>query len=370
MSEARSRFVRPARSPTFADRGERVDSRAVVCTLEGSPIGLQARNVYRDHLPYLSCPECRSLLLLDDTAEIVEEGMLACSGCPATYPIVRGVPRFVPAEDYTASFGLQWLRHSRTQYDSENVRELSEDRFFRETGWPRNLRGELVIEVGSGSGRFTDVAARTGAMILSVDRSLAVDANYASNGASPRVLIVQADLLRMPFPDRSADRLYCFGVLQHTPDPRASFFALLRYVKPRGAVVADVYAKTVSRYLLGTKYWVRPVTRHLPPALLYRMITVYVTIMWTVAKLLSRLPKIGWALSWRLLVPNYGALLPNASGSTLREWARLEAFDMLAARYDKPQTLAAVRRWAEEAGLLDAEVAYAGNGVEVRGLVP
>ena len=57
----------------------------------------------------------------------------------------------------------------------------------------------MILEVGSGSGRFTEQAAKTGATIISCDYSYAVEANFASNGKNDNVLIVQADLYHMPF---------------------------------------------------------------------------------------------------------------------------------------------------------------------------
>ena len=37
------------------------------------------------------------------------------------YPIVRGIPRFVGAEYYTSSFGYEWNRWPRVQFEVENV---------------------------------------------------------------------------------------------------------------------------------------------------------------------------------------------------------------------------------------------------------
>jgi hypothetical protein len=44
-------------------------------------------------------------------------------------------------------------------------------------------------------------------MVLSLDMSVAVDANFATNGRSENVLIVQGDITQMPFPYDYADRL-------------------------------------------------------------------------------------------------------------------------------------------------------------------
>ena len=176
-----------------------------------------------EHLVLMACPRCHASLRLSEgrrgESGRVLDGKLACEACGEQFPVVDGVPRFVPRENYASGFGLEWTRHARTQYDSNSGIPVSEQRFFAQTHWPRDLSGQLVLEVGSGSGRFTEQAANTGATVVSLDYSYAVDANYASNGSKPNVLIVQADVFAMPFRPGTFDRLFCFGMLQHTPDP-------------------------------------------------------------------------------------------------------------------------------------------------------
>jgi hypothetical protein len=83
--------------------------------------------------------------------------------------------------------------------------------------------------------------------------------------------------------------------------------------------------------------------------------------------LVGRIPRIGPSLNWRLLVPDYRHFgLPE---NVLKEWAYLDAFDMLAPQYDTPQTLTTVRRWFDEAGLVDSDVRYGYNGIQGRGRV-
>lgn len=325
----------------------------------------------RSHLRHLCCPQCGSDLALEDARldadGRVAAGVLGCLGCPARAPIVGHIPRFVPVENYASGFGLEWTLHRRTQYDRDSGAPLSERRFFEETRWPRRLDGEVVIEAGSGSGRFTEHAAATGATVLSFDYSYAVEANYASNGHRPNVLIVQADIFAMPFRPGWADRLFCFGVLQHTPDPRRAFLGLPGRLKPGGSLVADVYIKTFAKYVLGTKYWVRPVTRRLDPASLYRYTQRYVTLMWPLARVIQRVPRFGPALNWRLLIGDYRRLLSD--DAVLRRWAELDTFDMLAPRYDRPQRLATVAAWAREAELVDVDV-RPGNIIVLRARTP
>jgi 16S rRNA A1518/A1519 N6-dimethyltransferase RsmA/KsgA/DIM1 with predicted DNA glycosylase/AP lyase activity len=45
------------------------------------------------------------------------------------------------------------------------------------------LLGEIVLEVGSGAGRFTEIILKTGATLFSCDYSDAVEANFENNGS-------------------------------------------------------------------------------------------------------------------------------------------------------------------------------------------
>jgi len=324
-----------------------------------------------EHLELLVCPKCANSLRVSrsdrDAGGTLAEGALACAGCSSEYPVTNGVPRFVPRENYASGFGLEWTTHARTQYDSYSGIPVSERRFFEQTRWPRSLPGELVLEVGSGSGRFTEQAANTGATVVSFDYSYAVDANHASNGDRSNVLIVQADVFAMPFRRNSFDRIFCFGMLQHTPDPQRAFRALPEFLKPGGALCADIYKASFFRTVLQTKYWVRPLTRKMEPDRLYRWVKRWVDFMWPLAGVIRKLPK-GYAINWRLLVADYSFL--GLSGPMLKEWSYLDTFDMLAPRYDRPATRSTFESWGVDAGLVGVEAEYTPHGVVMRAVGP
>jgi SAM-dependent methyltransferase len=172
----------------------------------------------------------------------------------------------------------------------------------------------------------------------------------------------------MPFPQRFADRLFCFGVLQHTPDPRGALQSLTRYVRPGGHLIADIYAKTFIRYALWPKYWVRPLTRRMRPATLYRLTSRWVDLIWPLSRQIRRLPRVGKPINWRLLIGDYSDFI--ADDDTLREWARLDTFDMLAPRYDQPASLATARRWCDELGLDSIDVRRRYSRVEMHARQP
>jgi len=321
-----------------------------------------------EHLAHLRCPDCGGGLALAAvrarSGEQIAEGDIGCSVCRREYPIVHGVPRFVSNDNYASGFGLEWTKHARTQYDSSTGVPISRDRFFDETGWPQHLAGELMLEAGSASGRFTEIAAETGAMIVSFDYSFAVEANYASNGDRPNVLIVQADIFAPPFEPGSFDKVFCFGVLQHTPDPRRAFESVVRMVRPGGSLATDIYKRTFFSTILHTKYVARLVTRRIDPSRLYRWVKRWVDLMWPLAGIIRRIPRVGPSINWRLLIADYSSI--GLPAHLLKEWAYLDTFDMLAPRYDTPATLKTFRSWFDEADLEEIDVRYGHNGIQGR----
>ena len=278
------------------------------------------------------------------------------------YPIVRGVPRFVPADNYATSFGLQWNHFRKTQLDSHSGVPISRDRFYKFTGWkPEELRGKRVLDVGCGAGRFTEIALAAGARVVAVDYSSAVDACMENHGSNPNLIVLQADLYRLPLAPESFDYVYCLGVLQHTPDVRAAFFSLIRYIRPGGHITIDVYPKLL-RNLLWCKYWLRPITKRMPAEQLFRVVGWMTPVLLRMSDALRRVPVAGRHLRYALPVVNYRGVYP-LSEAQLREWAVLDTFDMLSPAHDHPQSIQTVERWLREAGLEDRVVKRIGFNV-------
>lgn len=326
----------------------------------------------KEHLKYLACPACkRSLRLSDVQAEErgdIQTGTLICFVCHRHYEIIRHIPRFVSSENYASSFSLQWSRFPKTQYDSWSGTTISRDRFFATTRWPQHLHGERILEVGSGAGRFTEQALSTGAMVVSLDYSMAVEVNYAAHGPLENVLIVQGDIYHMPFFEKFFDRIFCFGVLQHTPDVEKAFHLLPRYLKADGKLAMDVYRKPEGvKKFFNTRYWVRPLTRKMTPEKLFTCCKNYVNWMWPWVSLLNKIPYLGRYFNRALLIADYGGVA-NLTKAQLKELALLDTFDMLSPTYDQPQSLRTVRQWFQNSCLTDCEVAYGHNGIVGRGV--
>jgi SAM-dependent methyltransferase len=277
-----------------------------------------------------------------------------------------GIPRFVEDDGYAESFGEQWNRWRRVQLDSVTGKPISRDRLFEGSRWPEDLSGETVLELGCGAGRFTEVLLAAGAAVWAVDASSAVDAARANLGEQERLHLAQADLFDLPFEPGAFDRVLCFGVIQHTPDPRSAFVTACSY---GGEVAADVYRTQpyVDRWSSKTLW--RPLTRRMSRDRLRRIVEWYVPRWLPVDTRLARVPKFGRFLTAVVPCWNYTGLLA-LNEEELRTWAVLDTFDALSPRYDEPQTLETVQEWVREAGLEDADVRYGGNGIVVTGRRP
>ncbi len=316
------------------------------------------------------CPSCHTdSLVLKIEQQLkdgwVEEGSLECGGCSANYRISRGLPRFVPGINYADSFGFQWNIHAKTQLDSYTGLPISRNRVFGVTRWDTDLRGQRILEAGSGAGRFTEVLLDTGAVVVSFDYSLAVDANSENNGGCDKLILFQGDIFNIPLEEESFDKVFCLGVLQHTPDPTAAFISLTRYVRPGGELAVDAYVRNFAT-LLQWKYLLRPITTRIKKQTLYSLIEKLTPTFIPVARVLRRVA--GRAGARLVPIVEYSNL--GLSTEINKQWAILDTFDMYSPAYDHPQSLADVRRWFEAAGFLGIDVQYGPNGVVGTGRKP
>jgi SAM-dependent methyltransferase len=316
------------------------------------------------------CPRCRAVLSLESASAEGASDHVVCTACQARYAVRLGIVRFVTSENYAKNFGFQWNRFQATQLDSKTGLSLSARRFWAESRWPSDLSGELILEAGSGAGRFTEILAATNARLFSFDYSEAVDANHRSNGHFANVELAQADIFSMPFLEGTFDRVVCLGVLQHTPSARAALASLVRVLKPGGVLVADHYALNVLTAFRG-KYWLRPFTRGRTPEKLFPWVRQYFDFWYGVlGKASAVLGPATTHLADVVGICDYRQEIPEASADLVREMSLLDTFDMLLPAYDRPRHRATLRTWLEELGMTDIDVSPGYNGVEMRARKP
>ncbi len=280
----------------------------------------------------------------------IEEGELVSKETGTVYPILRGIPRFVPASGYTDTFGKQWNLFRTAQLDSVTGTSYSEHRLTSETGWSRgDLAGKWVLDAGCGAGRFAEVAARYGARLVGLDMSSAVEATKETLSAYPDAEVVQASLLEPPFKPGVFDFGYSIGVLQHTPDPPGGLRHVVECVKPGGRFAFSIYARRPWTKL-NAKYLVRPITRRLPPSVLLKAIETVMPVVFPVADKVFRLPRIGRLAQFVVPVAVYVDEKGFSDEQRYQE-AILDTFDMLSPRYDSPMTWKEAERALREVGV-------------------
>jgi SAM-dependent methyltransferase len=318
--------------------------------------------------PLFCCPQHHLPLALpagQNGASLPLAGEISCSqGC--RFRIENGIPRVVPDESYTSSFGLEWNRYPRIFFNG--AAPLSLERLERCSGMPLSvLKGMDVLEAGCGSGRFTGHLLAAGARVCALDLSSAVEASYRNHGEQTGYCLAQADLLRAPYRKRAFDVVFCLGVLQHTPSPEHAIAALAEHAKVGGLVVLDHYAWSLRR-VMALRYLYRLFIKRMEVERAHRLCRRLVDLWF---------PLHQWAGDRVWLYGTLSRVSPivtyfhrfNLTPDEQRSLAYLDTFDFLTPRYEHLRTVSQVRRAMLRAGLGDVEVWRGGNGVEARGRV-
>lgn len=316
-------------------------------------------------LPLLSCPITGSRLVILPGYEIAENeeiinGILMSEVGNHKYPIRNFIPRFVPKSNYADNFGMQWNHFAKTQLDSHSGHCISADRFWMATGWKSaEIEDKWVLDVGCGSGRFAEVALDSGANVVALDYSSAVDACYANLRHHPNLHVIQGDIYALPFASEIFSFVYSLGVLQHTPDVAKAFAALPPLVCGGGRLCVDYYEKSFKSSLLP-KYWLRPLVKDMPKQRLFSLLQKVIPFLLPVSRAFGKIPLLGKLIKRAIPVANYDGMLPLTE-KQLVEWALLDTFDWLSPAFDNPQTNESARYFMEQAQMEEIEVLKAGH---------
>jgi len=210
----------------------------------------------RSLIDLLRCPSCGAIVRVQDAGAdlpTIETGVLICSS-GHRYEIRGGVPRFV--EDVTderqaqtaASFGFKWQQLWGHDGDT---RAFYQRWFLTRFGFASldELGAHLdtkncALDAGTGNGQSAKwYAPLVGGRWVGVDISSSVDVARAQLPSSPTRDVVQADILRLPFADRTFDFVLSDGVLHHTPSTARALASVARVLRPRGEIMFYVYRR-------------------------------------------------------------------------------------------------------------------------------
>lgn len=284
------------------------------------------------------------------------------------FTIKDNVLDFVEGPNYADNFGNQWTRYPKLQLDSFNGTTISEDRFWRALNLtPHDLKNKLVLDVGCGTGRFSEIAVKAGAIVIGLDYSSSAYIASENLKSYSNFQAIRGDIYNLPFKRNCFDLVFCLGVLQHTPNVERAFKCLPPIVKNQGLLVVDYYWKRFQT-VFGWKYIIRIISAKLNEKTVLKILKITHPIIYPISEFLSSIPKVGKALSRLLPVKNYCNDYKQLDKKTLREWSFLDTYDNYAPKYDKPQTVKTVTKWANEVGLKNIQCEHVGH-LLIRGRV-
>jgi len=256
-------------------------------------------------------------------------------------------------EDYAVNFGLQWNKFALTQYDSFTGLPLTRNRLINSSEWKDDeINKKLIIELGSGAGRFTEILLSANSYVVSVEMSDAIYAN-SKNNKSEKIIFIKSSLTDIEILNNLFDYVFCYGVAQHTPNIVKTYGACVKFGKKGSKISIDHYARVF--YPTTKSIW-RPITKRIKPSTLLKIIKFYIPYYFPFDSFLrTKLPKILRFLI-RLILPipcfNYinEKNIPQDK-RVLLEWAIMDTFDALGAKYDNPLSEKELQKIAKKIGL-------------------
>jgi hypothetical protein len=137
-----------------------------------------------------------------------------------------------------------------------------------------------------------------------------------------------------------------------------AFTAVSEHVRTGGKLAIDVYAKSPLNWA-WPKYWMRSFTKRMAAERVLQLVRAMVPVLLPLSLVLGGVPLVGRKLRHVVPVANYRGVYPLTE-EQLWEWAVLDTFDMLAPKYDQPQSVKKVREWFENADFVTIEVGRPG----------
>jgi SAM-dependent methyltransferase len=205
-------------------------------------------------LSLIRCPDCRSQLAGDATT-------LTCTGCGRHYSSPSDYLDLRPREQYTEQ--TKYLdealhvdaRHERVSPPLLGSRIRND--MLRAFLAPKP--GELVVDLGCGSGRALLWNRDFGATMVGIDI-----APFFSRDARRDVDLMLGDLRKLPFADNTFDKAWSLDVLEHlSPEALEGMLREAnRVLKPGGGLFVYTHVRKNAPIAAGLK-WINALARQL-----------------------------------------------------------------------------------------------------------
>jgi ubiquinone/menaquinone biosynthesis C-methylase UbiE len=253
------------------------------------------------------------------------------------------------ADDATIKgFGLEWSAFDQSKITNEELKSIF-DGYFELIDLAKLPSDAVIMDVGCGSGRWAQFAAKYCKVIHLVDPSidaLAVARRNLSDYVNCE--FHHASTENLPVADRSCDLVYSLGVLHHIPDTASGIKDCVKKLKPGAPFLVYLYYRFDNRPLWFRGLWwvsnlLRKVLSRLP-FVMKRMMTDLIAVF--VYFPLARISK---------LVQRIGGDPANLPLSIYRDHSlytmRTDSLDRLGTRLEHRFTRKEIHTMLESAGL-------------------
>ncbi len=309
---------------------------------------------------YLCCPYCKTsleLLIIREDAVGIKEGNLKCKKCLKIYPVIKNIPRFVNKENYASSFGYEWSKYSNLRSDRYNRTNIIRNTILTRSGWSKNhLKGKLLLECGCGAGNDTEVLLNLGAKVISFDYSNSVESALENNRENNNLLILQADIYKIPLKKELFDIIYCHRVIQHTPNPEDAFYSMIKYLKKNGEIFLHSYDAHWGSYF-HYKYFLRFITKQMKYKRVLKILKYLGPVLYPIVGRMrkSKIRIVSKLLPRIIPFDNLDIELDENNAQLTKkeryEYSLLNVFDALTPKYDNPNSAKTIIQWFKKAGI-------------------
>ena len=230
------------------------------------------------------CPECKGKVTLKilSQSEEIEEAIFTCNKCSSWYPVSNGIANMLPEhlsdKKTRKEFKEKWKlnleikenqkleadKQKQIDFYNEDVEHYDENLestpFWQANDWnciktwlPKTEKGQLMIDMGCGTGRASFPFAKKGVNVIGYDISVGMvtraKAKAKKLGLEKNMDFLVGDGDNPPFKKRSFDFCIVFGVLHHVPEPRTVLKSIRNMLKDDGLYFGHENNKSKVRFL-------------------------------------------------------------------------------------------------------------------------
>ena len=261
----------------------------------------------KETLELFKCNKCTKDFHIEayerDSKCSILEGIIICKECNLWYPIYDGIANFLPPHladrSRRDSFREKWQINFQetttpTDCDSSKDKKLQIDFFDADTHiydegmentpfWKANdwnclkewlaklSKGDLLLDVGCGSGRASIPFAKNGVKVIGLDISeqmvLRAKNKSKKQGLTDYIDYIIGDSESLPFKNNSFDGVIAFGVLHHVPTPQKMLDQMSKVLKSGGIYFGHENNKTILRPIFDflmciSRLWIEEAGNH------------------------------------------------------------------------------------------------------------